>query len=103
MFRWDNLRELYGDYSGCSSNLGIEISRLGANLAFPITNAQWTWLELQVRCFKWQVVCSLNGTQGCRKQQQGYLFQLNVVTPLKTSQQAHARLVSYTYILLRLT
>ena len=52
---------------------------------------------LQVRCFKWLVVCSLNRTQGCRKQQQGYLFQMNAVTPLKTSQQAHARLVSYTW------
>ena len=52
---------------------------------------------LQVRCFKSQVVCSLNRTQQCRKQQD-YLFQMNAVTPLKTSQPAHARLVSYTRI-----
>ena len=51
---------------------------------------------MRVRCLKWQVVCSLNRTQGCRKQQQGYLFQMNAVIPHKTSQQAHARLVNYT-------
>ena len=45
-------------------------------------------------CLKWQVVCSLNRTQGCRNQQQGYLFQMNAVTPHKTSQQAHTRLVT---------
>ena len=53
-------------------------------------------IVLQVRCLKWQVVCSLNRTQGCWKQQQGYLFQMNTVIPHKTSQQAHARLVNYT-------
>ena len=68
---------------------------------------------LRVRCLKWQVVCSLNRTQGCvassmfkvvgslqskqsagmSEQQQGYLFRTNAVIPHKTSQQAHARLV----------
>ena len=33
-------------------------------------------------------------TQGCRKQQQEYLFHTNAVIPHKTSQQAHARLVT---------
>ena len=62
-----------------------------------LSSLQWeNHALLQVRCFKWQVVCSLNRTQGCQKQQQGYLFQMNAVTPLKTSQQAHAKLVSYT-------
>ena len=49
---------------------------------------------LQVRCFKWQVVCSLNRTQECRKQQQGYLFYTNAVFSHKVSQQAHSRLVT---------
>ena len=32
--------------------------------------------------------------QGCQKQQQGYLFHANAVIPHKTSQRAHARLVT---------
>ena len=36
-------------------------------------------------CFQWQVVCCLVKTQGCRKQQQGYLFHTNAVIPHKTS------------------
>ena len=40
------------------------------------------------------IVCSPNRTQGCRKTQQGYLFHTNAVFPHKTSQQAHARLVT---------
>ena len=50
---------------------------------FLIGTRVFAIIVLQVRCFKWQVVCSLNRTQGCRKQQQGYF---NAVTPLKTSQ-----------------
>ena len=41
----------------------------------------------EFECFKWQVVCSLVRTQGCRKQQQGYLFHTNVIIPHETSQQ----------------
>ena len=63
------------------------------NFSFPAIKRSCCKFE----CFKWQVVCSLNRTQGCRKQQ-GYLFQMNTVTPLNTSQWAHARLVSYTWI-----
>ena len=33
-----------------SSNPGIEISRMEANLAFSITNAQWTWLVTSYKC-----------------------------------------------------
>ena len=35
------------------------------------------------------ILCSPNRTQGSRKQQRGYLFHTNAVTPHKTSQQAH--------------
>ena len=38
--------------------------------------------------------CKLNARLS--EQQQGYLFQTNVVIPHKTLQQAHARLVIYT-------
>ena len=41
----------------------------------------------EFECFKWQVVCSLVRTQGCRKQQQGYLFHSNAIIPHETSQQ----------------
>ena len=37
--------------------------------------------------FKWRVVCSPVRTQGCRKQQQGYLFHTNAIIPHKSSQQ----------------
>ena len=36
----------------------------------------------------------LNRTQGCRKTHPEYLFHTNAVIPRKTSQQAHARLVT---------
>ena len=45
------------------------------------------YLCYEFECFKWQVVCSLVRTQGCRKQQQGYLFHTNVIIPHETSQQ----------------
>ena len=41
----------------------------------------------EFECFKWRVVCSLVRTQGCRKQQQGYLFHSNAIIPNETSQQ----------------
>ena len=41
----------------------------------------------EFECFKWQVVCSPVRTQGCRKQQQGYLFHSNAIIPHETSQQ----------------
>ena len=41
----------------------------------------------EFECFKGQVVCSLVRTQGCRKQQQGYLFHSNAIIPHETSQQ----------------
>ena len=55
----------------------------------------WTTQCCEFVCLKCQVVCSLNRTQGCRKHQQGYFFQMNAVIPHKTSQQAHDRLVNY--------
>ena len=44
-----------------------------------------------------EVVSSLwsNQNAGLSEQQRGYLFHTNAVIPHKTSQQAHARLVSY--------
>ena len=44
------------------------------------------------------VVGSLYSNQNARlsEQQQGYLYHTNAVIPHKTSQQVHARLVSYT-------
>lgn len=41
----------------------------------------------EFECFKWRVVCSPVRTQGCRKQQQGYLFHTNAIIPRETSQQ----------------
>ena len=49
---------------------------------------------LQVRCFKVVGSLCLNRTQGDRKTQPEYLFHTNAVIPLKTSQQAHTRLVT---------
>ena len=40
------------------------------------------------------LICSPNRTQGCRKTRQGYLFHMTAVIPHKTTQQAHARLVT---------
>ena len=73
-------------------------------LTVPLSTQVYKWvlvnLMLEVtlccefECFQWQVVCSLLRMQGCRKQQQEYLFHTNAVIPRKTSQQAHARLVT---------
>ena len=43
---------------------------------------------------KWYVVCCLIRTQGCRKHNLNILFHTNALIPLKTSQQAHTRLVT---------
>ena len=46
-----------------------------------------------------EVVSSLQSKQNAwlSEQQQGYLFQTNALIPHKTSQQAHTRLVNYTW------
>ena len=45
------------------------------------------------KCCENGIACLRNGKLR-RKQQRGYLFHTNAVTPHKTSQQAHARLVA---------
>ena len=61
---------------------------------FPYPPPQGGEGVLQVRCFK--VVGSLlsNQNAGMSKTQPEYLFHTNAVIPHKTSQQAHARLVT---------
>ena len=51
----------------------------------PLGTCQGECYEFE--CFKWRVVCSPVRTQGCRKQQQGYLFHTNAIIPHKSSQQ----------------
>ena len=74
--------------SGLQPSSDVELYLFTGKKVKKIKRRLYTILPCyEFECFKWRVVCSPVRTQGCRKQQQGYLFHSYAIIPHKSSQQ----------------